>query len=230
MDMSRFDDGQRARRHVVLAAIAALHIGALLWWKGPHMPVRANSGTIFSELVFIAAPGIDVAPAPRPVPEAARPAARRSPKITAVPRTTVLQPNILPPSAPTPGSLPAPQAITLPPPAEPAPEPAPAVSADDILRKAKLSVGAIDRDLRRQSLNPADRIIARDETTLAARIGAAAKQHGTTVTESVAADGTRITRVSGATTYCARMESNALTGGRDPFKDGVKTRVSSCPQ
>ncbi len=34
---------------------------------------------------------------------------------------------------------------------------------------------------------------------------------------------------AGGSTYCAAMQSNGQVGGRDVFKDGVKTEISNCP-
>lgn len=31
-----------------------------------------------------------------------------------------------------------------------------------------------------------------------------------------------------AGTMCAYKESNALTGGRDPFQDGIRTKIVAC--
>lgn len=37
-------------------------------------------------------------------------------------------------------------------------------------------------------------------------------------------------RTPGGGSLCAYKESNALTGGLDPFRDGVRTKVTTCPR
>jgi hypothetical protein len=70
-----------------------------------------------------------------------------------------------------------------------------------------------------------------EQTALASNIASAFKRQATTVEEVLMADGSRMSKVhTPGGTYCAYKESNAVTGGRDPFKDGVRTKVTSCPR
>lgn len=155
---------------------------------------------------------------------------------------------------PRPGRQAMPQAITVPapplgaltpapatanaetiPPAVPAPvatlDAAPAqVTTETLAQVARRSAGAIDRQLRKASWNPRDKVIARDGA-LVGRLGAAYRGPATYAEERVILpDGRQMTVIhSGGSTYCAAMESNTMVGGRDVFRNGVKTRISSCP-
>jgi hypothetical protein len=135
------------------------------------------------------------------------------------------------------------QAITQPAPAPPTASGAPAdpfaaaparATADDFRQALRNSAGAADRQLRKESWNPRDKRIANDSTVLAAAIGSAYIGHdsGVTFEELSLPDGRHMTRMHmpGGGTLCAYMESNAITGGRDPFRDGVKTKISTCPR
>jgi hypothetical protein len=66
---------------------------------------------------------------------------------------------------------------------------------------------------------------------LAAGIAAAYRVHTTSFVELRRNDGSPITKVIGPMgTYCVARDSNAITGGRDPFRDGVRDRIVSCPR
>ena len=165
-----------------------------------------------------------------------QPAAPTPPKVAARPfsklptaRLQTPAPIDTAPVAPT-----QPQAITqtLSPPPDPFAEP-PAKSADDLRQRSLKSAALVDKQLRKEAWNPRDKRIANDTTVLAARIGGAyvGNDSGTTMEEVTTPDGRLVTKVRtpGGGTYCAYKENNALTGGRDPFRDGVKTKVTSCP-
>ncbi|MFS2139405.1 MULTISPECIES: hypothetical protein [Duganella] len=141
--------------------------------------------------------------------------------------------------APASSSLPAPapavhptvpQAITQ---TAPPPDPfaLPAKPDEDLRQRALKSAAAVDKQLRKEAWNPRDKFVANDQTALAAKIGGAYIGGGSVTYEEVSLpDGRHMTKIHGpAGTYCAYMESNALTGGRDPFRDGVKTKVGTCP-
>lgn len=109
----------------------------------------------------------------------------------------------------------------------------PAKPAEDLRQRSLKSAALVDKQLRKEAWNPRDKRIANDTTVLAAKIGGAyvGNDSGTTTEEVVTPDGRLMTKVRtpGGGTYCAYKESNALTGGRDPFRDGIKTKVTSCP-
>jgi len=100
------------------------------------------------------------------------------------------------------------------------------------MQRSIKSAAAIDKQLRKESWNPRDKKIANDTTALAAKLGDAfVGNEGTTMEQVTSADGRVMTKVHGpAGTYCGYKETNGLTGGRDPFRDGIKTKVSTCPR
>ena len=120
--------------------------------------------------------------------------------------------------------------MTIVPPAHP-PAPAEAITAversyDDIVEQAKLDVGNIDKELRKQRLDPGQRNTQFGPTKRERLIAGAMRPHGPLAqVETILPDGRRMTRVGN---NCAVMESNSLVGARDVFKDGVKTKWSRC--
>jgi hypothetical protein len=135
---------------------------------------------------------------------------------------------------PAPAQPQAPQAITL---TTPPPDPfaqSAAKPAEDLLQRSLKSAAAVDRQLRKEAWNPRDKRIANDTTLLAAKIGGAyaGNDSGTTTEEITTTDGRLMTKVHtpGGGTYCAYKESNGTTGGRDPFRDGIKTKAMTCPR
>jgi hypothetical protein len=137
--------------------------------------------------------------------------------------------------APSPASQPVPatvpQAITQ---TAPPPDPfaLPAKPDEDLRQRSLKSAAAVDKQLRKEAWNPRDKFVANDQTALAANIGGAyiGRDSSMTVEEVTLPDGRLMTKIHGpAGTYCAYKESNAVTGGRDPFRDGVKTKIGTCP-
>ncbi|GJI98784.1 hypothetical protein RugamoR57_55020 [Duganella caerulea] len=196
---------------------------AFIGWRAPERPLAAPVGR-HEAITYILAP----AKPPPPKPSTQQPKPVREP---AAPRLT-----LLPPAPPQPIRQPeqapqAPQAITqtMPPP-DPFAQP-PAKPAEDLVQRSLKSAAAVDRQLRKEAWNPHDKKIANTTTALAAKLGGAfVGDEGTTFENFTTPDGRLMTRVrSGDGSYCAVMESNSLTGGRDPFRDGVKTRVGTCP-
>lgn len=195
-----------------------------LAWQAPERPLAA-SVTPHQAITYILAPI-----------KRLQPAAPTAPKVTARPlskpasaRLETPVPLETAPVAPT-----QPQAITQPmsPPPDPFAE-QPAKPAEDLRQRSLKSAALVDKQLRKEAWNPRDKRIANDTTVLAAKIGGAyvGNDSGTTTEEVVTPDGRLMTKVRtpGGGTYCAYKESNALTGGRDPFRDGIKTKVTSCP-
>lgn len=216
-------------RGIGLLVVAALHLLTIYLVTRPRSQTAQVLAARSTNIVFLAPPAPRRAAAPPPVPTSASVRERR---------TVAL------PSSPEPTQR-LPQPITLPPPAAEAPpvanapaadepdwtQPAAKPGADSLAERAKKSIGAIDRDLRAKSLNITDRKPMAEQTALASNIASAFKRQATTVEEVLMADGSRMSKVhTPSGTYCAYKESNAVTGGRDPFKDGVRTKVTSCPR
>lgn len=197
---------------------------AFFAWQAPERPLAASMKP-HAAITYILAPIKRLQPAaPTPPKVAARPLSKLP---TA--RLETRAPIDTAPVAPT-----QPQAITqtISPPPDPFAEP-PAKSADDLRQRSLKSAALVGEQLRKEAWNPRDKRIANDTTVLAARIGGAyvGNDSGTTMEEVTTPDGRLVTKVRtpGGGTYCAYKENNALTGGRDPFRDGVKTKVTSCP-
>jgi len=209
------------RRRGWLALIAGAHVLAFIGWRAPERPLAASVGH-HEAITYILSP---TKPPPKPSaqPKPVREAA--APQVTLLPAAPQPLP-IQQPAQPQ-----APQAITQP---TPPPDPfaqQPAKPAEDLLQRSLKSAAAVDRQLRKEAWNPHDKKIANNTTVLAAKLGGAfVGDEGTTYENFTTPDGRLMTRVrSGDGSYCAVMESNSLTGGRDPFRDGVKTRVGTCP-
>ncbi|WP_254441959.1 hypothetical protein [Duganella vulcania] len=214
------------RRRGWLALIAGAHVLAFIGWRAPErlalLPVPPQPGITYIVPPFVVPPQRRPAPPPRQLKSVHQPAA---PRMTPLPATPQAQP-IQQPAQP-----PAPQAITqTTPPPDPFAQPS-AKPAEDLLQRSLKSAAAVDRQLRKEAWNPHDKKIANNTTVLAAKLGGAfVGDEGTTFENFTTPDGRLMTRVrSGDGSYCAVMESNSLTGGRDPFRDGVKTKVGTCP-
>lgn len=201
------------RKPWAVALVVAVHLLALLSWPQRQPPVRDATLT-YSDIVFLAPPK---PVRPRPAPDVATPPRKLQP--VAISAAPVIA------AAPVPEALPAPAA-------EPLAEPAQfAARAPDILERARRDVGKIDRELRKNSLNMAERnlVLGKSKAALAFADVHAANE-GTRIEESVMPDGRRISKVKTRFgRYCAYKESNGLVGGRDVFRDGVKTKISGCP-
>ena len=211
------------RRRGWLALIAGAHVLALIGWRTPERPLAAPVGR-HEAITYILAPAKP--PPPKPVAQAKPVREPVASRMTLLPVAQQPQPI----QQPVPAQ--APQAITqTAPPPDPFAQP-PARPADDLLQRSLKSATAVDKQLRKEAWNPRDKKIANDTTALAAKLGGAfVGDEGTTFENFTAPDGRLMTRVrSAGGSYCAVMESNSLTGGRDPFRDGVKTKVATCPR
>jgi type IV secretory pathway VirB10-like protein len=199
-------------RLITLALIAALHLALLM-----VLPHHAGAGSDAAarkviDLVFVRTPE---KPKPTLMPE--QPFRPERQAVTVKPRVHRETAFVAAPQEPAP-----PQAAL----AEPSGEPL--TSSADILAHARRDIGKIDRDLRKASLN----MYARDTVlTPSAReraIGSAYVGGGPPpIVEIVTNDGRRISRRGN---MCAEKEHNGLVGGRDVFRDGVKTKWAECPK
>ncbi|MES2105317.1 MAG: hypothetical protein V4634_14950 [Pseudomonadota bacterium] len=136
----------------------------------------------------------------------------------------------------------APQAITVPPLPFPAPAPAqpavPAPSPDtanpgnsitDITSSAMLSIGKIDRELRKEFPRLEESRPDSTQARLAKGIAAAGVAQGTTMQEKVFPDGRRVTKVSGpGYSYCVTTDSVGHDSGFDQMQRGVKSKTTNC--
>lgn len=197
---------------------------AFFAWRTPESMLAASVAPP-GAITYILAPPRALPPPKLPPPRVvAKPALRPDPGRA----QTTPSPEVL---AAPPLTYAPPQAITqTPPPPDPFAEPAPKPGGD-LKQRSLQSAALIDKQMRKESWNPRDKKIANDTSSLAARIGSAYAGGGTTMEEVTTADGRVMTRVRspGGGTYCAYKESNAVTGGRDPFRDGIKTKVATCP-
>ena len=203
--------------------IAGAHLLVFIGWRSPERPLAASVGR-HEAITYVLAPLKP--PAPKPV---AKPRMVREP---VAPRMTLVPQSPQSTQSPQPQPQPqAPQAITQ---TAPPPDPfaLPAKPADDPLQRSLKSAAAVDRQLRKEAWNPHDKKIANNSSALAAKLGGAfVGDEGTTMENFTTPDGRLMTRVkAGGSTYCAVAESNSLTGGRDPFRDGIKTKVATCPR
>lgn len=214
--------GAAWRRRSLLLALAGVHVLAFLLWPAPERATAppADAGRRITWLTLPAKP----APVRRPAaaaepkrPQAVAPVAIRLAEQARAPQAITLAPASAEP-APAP---PDPFALT---PSKPV--------AEDLKQALRKSAGAVDRQLRKESWNPRDKIIASSQTGLARGMGAAFQgDDGVSQENVITPDGRMMTKVkAGGSTYCAAMQSNGLVGGRDVFKDGVKTEVRTCPQ
>lgn len=197
-------------RFVALALIVAVHLLALLLWP-QRAPERAVGKGRETAITFVLAPKAVqvVKPAARAIGQP--PARRRAPAAAPVENAIRLVPTV--------------------PDAEPIAVPEPAVvskSAAQMLDQARIDIGKIDREVRKTSPDMAVRNIQLHRPKLETAIAGAYRERGPAKMEEVLLpDGRRMTRVGN---MCAVKESNGLVGGRDVFKDGVKTRWQSCPR
>lgn len=201
-------------RRISLLLIVALHVLAAWLWPSrtidrKHAPQRETAISFITH-----------------VPSARKPSASKPPAVARPPARRVRRAETRVHSEPQLTLVPAPaEPVAMTPPAEPA---APEKTADEILRQARADVGKIDRDLRSVSPDKSLRKIVLHPTKLESAFGAAFKERGPQrIEEIIGPDGRRITKVGN---MCASMESNGLVGGRDVFKNGVKTRWQTCPK
>lgn len=197
---------KRSSKLMALAAIAAVHIVAVYFLPG-KAPASMHTAQRELAVTFVV-----IVPKKPAVPQ---PLAARTVPVRQAPAKVVVR---------------EPAAMTIVPPA-PSPAPAEAITAverglDDIVDQAKLDVGKIDQELRKQRLDPGQRNTQFGPTKRERLIAGAMRSRGPLEQiETILPDGRRMTRVGN---NCAVMESNGLVGARDVFKDGVKTKWSRC--
>ncbi len=206
-------------RHAWLAAIALLHVAALLGWRG--MPaVRQASLQREGELVLLQAPR--ELPKPQPAAAAAPPARRDA----APPPDT--RSAAAPPASET--APPLAEAVTVPATAGDPPDPfaKPVAPTETLLEKNRKLAAGVDRQLRKESLNKFATIILPD-TKLGMAIARSQTREWVLEQTSDLGDGVTMKRYrKGNLEYC---EYTNLVGarGQDPSRDWNKTKVMTCP-
>ncbi|WP_374583202.1 hypothetical protein [Pseudoduganella sp.] len=217
---------RRLPRQAWLAVIAMLHAAVLLGWRSTvplplHTPQRA------SEVVYLQAP-VPRRAVPVPTARAADPAAPAAPVRRA---PSPPPPAIRSASAPAAAEQAAPVAEAVTVPAEPAaPDPfaLPGKAPDSTLERARHAAAGVDRQLRKESLNKFATYIQPD-TKLGTAISKAQTKEWVLQQTSDIGDGVTMKRYrKGNQEYC---EYTNLVGarGQDPFRDGNKTKVMTCP-
>lgn len=206
------------RRRAWLALIGVAHLLAVWGWRAPERAQVPQTRSA-AALTYILMPT-----PPRPLAAALRKPQALPPRTTPQPTVMTLLPAVNAPLAVAP--------VVSAPPVDPLALPArPLAVEEDALQRARRSAGAVDRQLRKEAWNPRDKRIANDRTLLAEKLASAYSGSEGLREESVQLDDGRVmTRVHapGGSTYCAVKESNGLTGGRDPFRDGIRTKVTTC--
>lgn len=229
MIFNESDGGWRHRRTLfILLLVIGLHGAGVLEWpslRPPAVPAGAAGAMPdqpHQDITYL----VPLMPAPTPTTAALS---------FALPPAALPPPPQLPMLSPALAPLAPPPVVSGKTSAEPAPAPL-AITAASAMRpgiaeQALNSAAAVDRALRKESWNPRDKVIAQDDSHFSASMAAAYVGAGAQTTEVVTLpDGRRMARIHGPLgTICAQMQSNGLVGGRDVFKDGVKTQVSSCP-
>lgn len=220
-----FDDAGGARRWPWLGAIALLHLAALLAWR-PLLQARAPSAVIWAQPLSMGLLRPPPDPAPLPEPATRRPAARRP----AASRLDAARPEAAASPAAEVPSTGAPQAISVPAPAEEAPPVAlpadpfaqPAPPAATLAERARRAAAGIDKQLRKESLNAADRAPPQ-EPELARKIAEAYKERSFGIAwEKRFPNGEVLAKIrTPIYSYCVRIK---------PREDGSKqTFIVTCP-
>jgi hypothetical protein len=191
--------------------IIALHVAGLLCWPAPDSEPGMHGDP--------AVPMIWVAPLREERPAATETVAART---TRTPRPTPARavPRKEANEAPSISLVPA-EPVS----AEPVPS-APHQTAEEMTAQAKRDIGKIDRELRKASLDMAQRNLVFNVPLREKAIAGAYVERGPPkIIEEVMSDGRRRSRIGN---MCAYMESNGLVGARDVFKNGVRTLWVEC--
>ncbi|MGV7210158.1 hypothetical protein ACLB1G_20155 [Oxalobacteraceae bacterium A2-2] len=214
-----------------------MHLLAFMLWRAPEYLRPAPAQQRRMEITWVLpprpAPRLDARNAPPSGPHtAAQPRSARAPAAPQPIHLPPAAPSAVPPTAPSAAEAPQlaqPLPITPPDPfALPLKDQGRGKDKGDVLQQSLKSAGAVDRQLRKESWNP------RDKHIVSAAVEEAEKgtRAGVNIETFELPDGRKMAKVRmpNGSSYCAATQSNALTGGRDPFRDGVKTQVSTCPR
>ena len=211
------------RRHGWLLLIAGLHLALMVCWRLtatrtlPSLPQRGG------EMVFL----MHIAKR-QPEQETPRvPVSEQRPRREAVPSPTLAAP-----------AAPVAQAAASMPPAEQPPEPVapdpfaqPAPEVRSLVERARSAAIGVDRELRKESKNDNDRVLAY-EPKLAQDIALAYKGSGAfSMTETVLSNGDSLARVTTPLgSYCMLKRGNRGKAGLNAIDNAGKTLIVSCPK
>ncbi|WP_426340408.1 hypothetical protein ACN9MZ_00530 [Pseudoduganella sp. S-14] len=205
-------------RYGWLALVAVLHLALFACWRFsarltvPRLPQREG------EIVFLTqAPAMPGMPARTERPR--MPAAVTQPRRSAVASTKPAAVLTVPPAAPAPGT-------TAP---DPFAQPAPVV--ESVLERSRRAAIGVDRELRKESKNDNDRVLAH-EPKLAQDIALAYKGSGAfAMAETVLPNGDTLARVTTPfTSYCILKRGNRSGAGLNAIDNAGKTLIVSCPK
>ncbi|WP_051293920.1 hypothetical protein [Pseudoduganella violaceinigra] len=201
-------------RRAWLAVIALGHVAVLMAWRPTARHAEDAARGREGKLLFLTqTPAVRIRPAEHP------------PRLPSAPHRR-LQPDAPPASADA-----APQSITLPAPAaaDPAdPFAKPAAPVESLLEKNRKLAASADRQLRKESLNQFATVV-QEQSPLARQLGRAYKGEVVLEQFSNLGDGRTMKRFrAGGKEWCEYVN---LVGaaGQDPFRDGNKVKVMSCP-
>ncbi len=211
------------RRLTGLGATVALHLALLIGWHVTRdlVPVTERDEAARIQWVKIAPPRPSKRPPPAPTQAAVRPAATRH----AAPVLTSRPPATEPEAA----------AITA-----PAAEAAPARSAADMMAQARKDIGKIDHALRKEFPtrgiqappdSPQIRLVKGIEH--AAAMAPPKWYEAAKVEELIDPGGygrRRYRVITANGTYCITIESNHAPDGIDTMKNGIKPKLTTCPE
>jgi hypothetical protein len=217
----------RPARRAWLVVIALAHLVALMALRPIAQHALEAKARVEGELVFLTLPPARRSHAPDQSPQPAQ----RTPRAAAVrPAPPPVASDAAIPDAPPAASAASPQTITLPAssslPADPFAKAAP--QAETLLEKARKSAASVDRQLRKESLNKFATIV-QDQSPLARQMGRAYNGEVVLEQQSTMADGRTMKRFrAGGQEWCEYVN---LVGaaGQDPFRDGNKVQVKTCP-
>lgn len=208
------------RRHGWLLPIVGLHLALLVCWRWTATRTVPDVAQREGEMVFLThiadrQPKQEALPGPAPAPH---------PRRSAVPSAK--------PAEPT-----APVATSAPPaeqPAEPAaPDPfaQPAPEVRTLVERARSAAIGVDRELRKESKNDNDRVLAH-EPKLAQDIALAYKgSGGFSMAETVLPNGDSLARVTTPLgSYCMLKRGNRGKAGLNAIDNAGKTLIVSCPK
>jgi hypothetical protein len=206
------------RRHGVLVLVAGLHLAMLACWRltvlrtGPQIQQREG------ELVFLTR-----LPPRQPRDEPKKmPAAAQAPLRSATPLPMPM------PAAPA-----AALASSAPPPEPSAPDPfaQPAPVMESVLERSRHAAIGIDRQLRKESKNDNDRVLARD-SKFAQDMALAYKGSGAfSMVETALPNGDTLARVTTPLgSYCLLKRGNRDNAGLSGSDNAGKTLIVRCPR
>lgn len=208
------------RRHGWLLLVAGLHLAVLVSWRFTATRTAPAMRQREGELVFLAQVPARQPKAPPPRLPAAAPRPRRSSAAAFVPAA---------PPAPIAGSTPP----AVPPLEPPAPDPfaQPAPVAQSLMERARQAAIGVDRELRQESKNDNDRVLAH-APKLAQDLALAYKGSGAfSMTETVLPNGDSLARVTTPLmTYCILKRGNRDKAGLNAIDNAGKTYMVTCPK